>query len=74
MNREELDNIGAAFRNIGSTFAERFRQEGQGASPPFQFFYDNLGREATRLAVNGAQDVAAAVITLRSAIEESDNA
>lgn len=73
MSNEELEVIGAAFRNLGGIFAERHRQVGQGAVPPFQFFHDSLSREATRLTVNGAPQVGDAVLALRSEIEAIDN-
>lgn len=74
MTREELDSIGTAFRNIGATFAERMRHEGQGAVPPFEFFTNSLRRESTRLSTNGAPDVAAAVLALGDRIDGADNA
>lgn len=73
MTHEDLETIGAAFRNLGGIFAERQRQTGQGATPPFQFFHDNLSREAARLSVNGAPQVATALLALRGEIEELDN-
>ena len=73
MQRDEFDAVGAAFRNIGSTVAERLRQEGAGARPPFQFFHDNLKREANRMIANGQAGLGDAVLAFRAAIEEMDN-
>lgn len=73
MTKEEFETIGAGLRNLGSIFEERRRQEGQGVKPPFQFFHDSLLREATRLQVNGAPQLGAAVLALRDEIEAMDN-
>jgi len=73
MTKDDLAITTATLRNLAGVFAERQRQEGQGARPPFQFFHDTLLREATRLQVNGAPQLAQAILALRDEIEVMDN-
>lgn len=74
MTNEEFGSIGLALRAVASAIAERQRQEGAGARPPFQFLSDTLGRESTRLQVNGAPQLAEGLLALRSDLSEMDNA
>lgn len=64
MTKDELTNIGTAFTNLGGLFAERVRQEGQGATEPFPFFDEGIVRETKRLRHEGLDTLADAVAAL----------
>lgn len=65
MNRDSLQKVGDALRNVAGALAEVHRQEGAGARPPFEFLGVCLDQETARLRAEGQPKLAAAVAGLR---------
>jgi hypothetical protein len=66
MTNDTLAAIGTAFGNISAAIAERIRQEGQGATAPFDHFVECISSETIRLAAEEQTALAAAVAQLRN--------
>lgn len=73
MNSNSLALVGVAFERIGAVFAERRRQEGAGAVPPFDFVDECMRREISTLRNDGQSQLADTLEALRSDMEAMDN-